>query len=934
MGTHLKQAFKLAGSTVVCASGEGDSFICGYSASINADGVLADDSDFFIYPVNRYFLLDQLTWSETSRPSTMVFDTSARKSFFRVPQEILPLMSCLIGNDYCDDIMSGLKPFHDLIKRKAIEADPQAEGANDRSILVLGIINFIRSLYNGRQPYLSCEDDEFDAAKNPCSDLMELAQQMRWIVQYHPQNPTDVQAWTRQHQDKSLRFAAAVCVHGDDMSEWECGSWCKTKNAARQSAAEVFLASHGARLKERAAENFNRKLPLLAPTIRRILDELCTFMRMSPSRTIKLWSSVSVGILQYVVHDQAADGAKDTRFDDYAHTSLNVNIVPNDETTTSTEFPCVLRIPEKLRSLHKACELRNNSIELLRLGKIKVGRVIDASFLDIDDTVRYPSHLDSLWIRRICYGLLLASLHEKNYSLLLNSETHTISISSSLNGISEAPKIVEHSYDGTNRITSNVAPLFMIGVGVDNESSNVLISTQSLIDAKPTIKFDVFDAATLLCLKSPRSDLYASNTTILDVLVCATIRVLRAAAMAQIRTNTRCTRWTSKRDVDIAFLQYILLQRPGLAAALTNVPENLLPRINVEIMDLAGSLTQCLDSILWLHELCGSPLGSEVPSLARLYDGRLFHLVAALEVAYHPDIDIATLLTSVEMNQYKTLCTLAGIEVKLRNHLDSKSDASPSEAATIAWHVLTHAIHTVSSSLTLSLNGVEIADMKPEISAASRRLLWECTELLTPVPYKTVVVTDSSLRAKELQGSSVHSADILSLPPPSPPPINYQMSALSSTTATSTSSIPESYVSVLMEIAQIEKWTVLYEFGSPIANLNKRLPPDHPCTCKIPELQISETHLGSSKKKAKRKASEAAVKAAAAILALSRTELSSAQSNRTKSKARLKLEELIQGKLRASGSSPTSSNRMAILMAAGCAALILIVWGLRRNRSS
>ena len=79
--------------------------------------MLADDSDFYVYPVKRYFLADDLAWSEDRRPRTNVFDGKARREFFGVPDEVLPVLSCLIGNDYCCPV-TDMKPFHDFIRLK------------------------------------------------------------------------------------------------------------------------------------------------------------------------------------------------------------------------------------------------------------------------------------------------------------------------------------------------------------------------------------------------------------------------------------------------------------------------------------------------------------------------------------------------------------------------------------------------------------------------------------------------------------------------------------------------------------------------------------------------------------------------------------------------------------------------------------------------
>jgi len=92
----------------------------------------------------------------------------------------------------------------------------------------------------------------------------------------------------------------AVFIDGDAGSQWVRGLWCPTKTAAKHSAAEAFLANHGARLKQSAVEQLNARIPQTAPALKKVLEKTVSIVKLSPSQALKFWSAVATGALQYV----------------------------------------------------------------------------------------------------------------------------------------------------------------------------------------------------------------------------------------------------------------------------------------------------------------------------------------------------------------------------------------------------------------------------------------------------------------------------------------------------------------------------------------------------------------------------------------------------------------------------------------------------------
>ena len=83
----------------------------------------------------------------------------------------------------------------------------------DRSIVVNEIIHFVRSIYHGTAPYPPAIGVDAvaavaaaaaaAAARTPISDLSELAQQMKWGLQFHYD-----ESWRMQVRPKSIRPGA------------------------------------------------------------------------------------------------------------------------------------------------------------------------------------------------------------------------------------------------------------------------------------------------------------------------------------------------------------------------------------------------------------------------------------------------------------------------------------------------------------------------------------------------------------------------------------------------------------------------------------------------------------------------------------------------------------------------------------------------------
>ena len=188
--------------------------------------------------------------------------------------------------------------------------------------------------------------------------------------------------------------------------------------------------------------------------------------------------------------------------------------------TGSTRDPPGL--PRDLLALHRDCKVRNNSLEVLALGRIKVGKCLDSSFLD--GSIFPPSHLDSLWLRRVCYGLLLAAVHHDTTASpagppVASPNPRTLAIQPKWKGKSEGLHIVEFSFSRSDRIACEVPPLFIFALPAGSGPLEVL-SAQSLLAAPTQTKMAAFLAATW--------GEGSATSNALDTLIAAAVRVVIA----------------------------------------------------------------------------------------------------------------------------------------------------------------------------------------------------------------------------------------------------------------------------------------------------------------------------------------------------------------------------------------------------------------------
>ena len=360
-----------------------------------------------------------------------------------------------------------------------------------------------------------------------------------------------------------------------------------------------------------------------------------------------------------------------------------------------------------------------------------------------------------------------------------------------------------------------------------------------------------------------------------------------------------------------------------------------------------------------LHECCGWPLGRASAVIAQLFDGRLFHIVHALASRF--DSAVVPLLSAAEAARLSALRaavltdvlpagatptapSTAGPDLQPAAAPASAPEPGPMLAPTSTAEDATATAAALALNVLQEFCGVDtaveqappqdgiVAQGLPTVKRSADAMAFVYTAL--PVP-----------KAANKPAAGRGASPTTLPPPPSPPPARSKMLASVKKPPVVAAGAPPgtgaggepanavsaaSYVSFLMEISAVERWTLEWEYLPPKANPVHGQPPLQICMCKIGELAVAATGTAISKKKAKTAAAEAAMKAAAAALAGSESLYRQLRKKSKPTPARVKLAELIDT-ARSARITGHPDGGVALWAGVACCAAVIAVWAWRRR---
>jgi hypothetical protein len=112
----LRKAFSYAGVKVLTSVGEADREIAEYCITNNCYGVLGLDSDFVIFNIPRYLLLNTLVLKRSKKPTVMCVERTRLLEGLSLKANHMPVLASLVGNDFVP--RPKLAAFHRMLLGK------------------------------------------------------------------------------------------------------------------------------------------------------------------------------------------------------------------------------------------------------------------------------------------------------------------------------------------------------------------------------------------------------------------------------------------------------------------------------------------------------------------------------------------------------------------------------------------------------------------------------------------------------------------------------------------------------------------------------------------------------------------------------------------------------------------------------------------------
>lgn len=428
--------------------------------------------------------------------------------------------------------------------------------------------------------------------------------------------------------DLSNRYVCAVLTGDHNARMWHTGEFCSSKKLAKHSAARIAVESDHLRASmsdNSVTENGAiTNSTTFSPDIERVLQYVFTIANSSRGDIASLRCAIHNALREFDVTGNNADDVSDV----VLHPRLAC-------ATTMHTVPDVL-----VRGIEH-CRLSASTWKVLAYGKIDHGTILHVPFPVTSATHVCNYYMDSLRLRRVCYGLLLApttstpSRADARAADPTSQEDHYVHVCAPpADWEGTGLYIVEHL---DKMHVANIAPLYLrwqVGNGGYLQAHDLLAESDDVchgtdgeiidgITPAGQMAFHAFLVAAGIESQADRLWLYThrcdfstdTNAAQQHVVFCLVARTLLRSASGLSDTELMCL-----------LAHYVLIQHHDMGAVTSTWDEASLPPVSANGVWLATRYQYTMNKMLWLHELCGLPLKYEF-SVERLFDGRILHAV-------------------------------------------------------------------------------------------------------------------------------------------------------------------------------------------------------------------------------------------------------------------------------------------------------------------
>eukprot|EP00041_Stephanoeca_diplocostata_P018158 m.378673 g.378673 ORF g.378673 m.378673 type:complete len:1099 (-) comp20936_c0_seq1:463-3759(-) len=637
----MKVFFRDVGVTQFTARDEGDKAAVLHCFRVNAIGILADDSDFIIFKIPRLFLMETMRYrnlhhnastasatlqhsqervSELIRPTATVLRISDVQKVLDIPPQLYPLFSCLVGNDYIASIK--LTAFHTALIEYGAKRVEEIEDGRRQQHLIAQVLQLVRGTADDSDtPSIVVQEmldqrrssiDKIAQAQSHLTLLQELHQKSHWpdpVYDYHEGRAPDL----------SNVYVCAVLTGDCGDREWHTGEFFSSKKLAKHSAAKAALESNQlvkvVECKSTMVDEIEPTSTTFSPEIEQVLRYVFTISGSSSGGVMALRSAIRNALKEFDVTD--------------ARTDIRVAMHPRLASATTVE-----NVPDVLAQHIERCAMSASTWKVLAYGKLDHGTVLHFPFPVMTSLHQCNYYMDSLRLRRVCYGLLLAAqgiAGDDNAASTSGAQgMQFIEIFSPPRNWESTGLYIVETLDKAH--VAHVAPLYLCW----HASNRGCLTAEELVAERAgmiandtpadqdstdqTIALHAFLVGAGIESQADSLWMHAFRSIESDRTTAAQHTVFCLVA----RTLLRSTSGLSTAELTCLLAHYVLLQHAGVGALTATWGEELLPPVSANGVWLAGRYQYTLNKMLWLHELCGLPL-QRTFTIERLFDGRLLH---------------------------------------------------------------------------------------------------------------------------------------------------------------------------------------------------------------------------------------------------------------------------------------------------------------------